>query len=179
MTRPAAAPGTPASRALGASAMGGLYLGIVALVAALRGSNPETWLGVHIGTFLGFVSLVIEIAMVERSSRTFHAQGVQTTFMSFLMRIVVVGPATLLFMKPELGVDHEAFALSYLATFFVYMCWLTWKTYHAPAHYRPKAARAAGAAAPGSPLAGACVVRENPRRPVGSAQRAVAERSDR
>jgi hypothetical protein len=108
------------------------------LVFELRGVSTATVLASAIGGFLGFVSLALEIGMVERSARTFHAQGVQTTFLSFIMRLVVVAPLTLLFMKGSLGVDHEAFAISYCATFFLYLCWLTWATYHAPTCYRPK-----------------------------------------
>jgi hypothetical protein len=147
--RPVAPAGSPAARLAGALALVAVFAGIVALVVELRGASPAAFLGIQIGSFLGLVSLVLEIAMVERSSRTFHAQGVQTTFLSFMMRLVVVAPATLLFMKPALGVDHEAFALSYCSTFFLYMCWLTWKTYHAPSTYRPRAR----AAVPGAPAA--------------------------
>lgn len=145
---PAAPETSRAGRVAGALSLVAAFVAIEALVLELRGANPASFLGLQIGAFLGLVSLVLEIAMLERSFRTFHAQGVQTTFMSFMMRLVVVAPLTLLFMKSALGVDHEAFALSYCATFFLYLCWLTWKTYHAPSLYRPRAKAAAPGAAP-------------------------------
>lgn len=144
--------------AIGVAMLVAVTLGSEAFVIALCGARPETVLGMSIGTFLGLIALVMEIAMVERAERTFHAQGVQTTFMSFMMRLATVGPLTILFMKSELGVSPHAFALSYCATFVSYMCWLGWKTYHAPAHYRPKAkASVAGGGVEG------IVVRENRR----------------
>lgn len=154
MTAVPSAKGSRAGRIAGALFLVATFVGVEALVLELRGASPASFLGLEIGAFLGLVSLVLEIAMLERSSRTFHAQGLQTTFMSFMMRLVVVAPLTLLFMKDSLGVDHEAFALSYCSTFFLYMCWLTWKTYHAPACYRPRSRAAAGTPAP-------IVVRDN------------------
>ncbi len=151
--RPAKGPSATAV-AIGVAMLVAVTLGSEAFVIALCGARPETTLGMSIGTFLGLIALVMEIAMVERAERTFHAQGVQTTFMSFMMRLATVGPLTILFMKSELGVSPHAFALSYCATFVSYMCWLGWKTYHAPAHYRPKAKASAGEG---------IVVRENRR----------------
>jgi hypothetical protein len=152
-----AGPGARAT-AIGVAMLVAVTLGSEWFVIALCGARPESVLGMSIGTFLGLVALVLEIAMVERAERTFHAQGVQTTFMSFMMRLATVGPLTILFMKSELGVSPHAFALSYCATFVSYMCWLSWKTYHAPAHYRPKT-KASGV--PGS--VEGIVVRENRR----------------
>jgi FlaA1/EpsC-like NDP-sugar epimerase len=149
---------SPAARFAGALAMLAMFVGVEAMVFSLRGLSPATFTAALLGAFLGLISLAIEIGMQERSARIFHAQGMQTTFMSFMMRMVIVAPLTLLFMKKELGVDHEAFALSYCSTFFLYMCWLTWETYHAPALYRPKAA-----------AAGPLVVRDRRRAPAGSA----------
>ena len=131
--------GSRGARIAGALCLLAIFAGVAALVLRLRGTTPAAVLGLEVGAFLGLVSLVIEMAMVERASRTFYAQGVQTTFLSFMMRLVLVAPATLLFMKPALGVDHEAFALAYCSTFFLYLCWLTWRTYHAPSSYRPRA----------------------------------------
>lgn len=156
----AAARRAPLSR--GAAIAGGVslvaILGLMqALVFTMRGVSPATVTASCLGAFLGLVSLAIEIGLVERSARSFHAQGLQTTFISFVLRLTIVAPLTLLFMKSSLGVDHEAFALTYCATFFLYLCWLTVETYRAPAAYRPRAA------------AGAPVVRDN-RTTVGSAR---------
>lgn len=133
----------PASRA--AAVTGAVFLAVTfglveMLVFQLRGVGTASVTGALLGGFLGLVSLAVEIGMQERSARTFHAQGLQTTFLSFVMRVVVVAPLTILFMGGGLGIDHEAFALSYCATFLLYLCWLTWETYHAPAAYRPRAA---------------------------------------
>lgn len=130
---------TPAGKLAGAATLVALFAGIEALVLRMTGVSPATVAGTLLGGFLGLISLAIEIGLLDRSARTFHAQGVQTTFISFVMRMCVVAPLTLLFMKGEIGVHHQAFALSYCGTFFLYLCWLTWETYHAPAQYRPKA----------------------------------------
>lgn len=142
----------------GAASLIALFACIEWLVVSLTGLTPATTTAAALGGFLGLVSLAIEIGLLERSARTFHAQGVQTTFISFVMRLGIVAPLTLLFMKPAVGIDAQAFALSYCGTFFIYMCWLTWETYHAPVQYRPKATtgrivvvdRRAAASAPGS-----------------------------
>ena len=102
-----------------------------------RGASPATLQAVAIGLFLGLVSLVVENGLLERAERSFHAQGVQAVFMSFVMRLVVVAPLVLLFGRAGSGTDAEAFALSYCSTFFVYLVGLTWKTYHAPVQYCP------------------------------------------
>jgi hypothetical protein len=128
-----------AAKVLGGLFLVGVFAGIEALVVAMQGAHPAAFAAAALGGFLGLVSLTIELGLLARSARTFHAQGVQATFMSFMMRLVVVAPVTLLLMKYELGMDPTSFALSYCATFFLYMCWLTWVTYHAPVQYRPKA----------------------------------------
>ena len=130
---------SPVARFAGAVTVVAVLGGIEALVFEMRGVTPGSTTGVLLGGFLGLISLALETGMIERSSRTFHAQGVQTTFLSFLMRLAVVAPLTLLFSKTEVGIDHEAFALSYCGTFLLYLCWLTWHTYHAPVRYRPQA----------------------------------------
>jgi hypothetical protein len=123
---------------------GGLFLvaafaAVEWLVFTLCGVSARTVTPAALGVFLGLISLAIEIGLLERSARTFHAQGVQTTFISFAMRLATVGPVTLLLMKSSLGMDPQAFALSYCGTFFLYLCWLTWETYRAPVQYRPRA----------------------------------------
>lgn len=147
-----------AGRIAGAAVLVAVFAAVEGLVLGMRGVSPATTGAVLLGGFLGLVSLAIEIAMLERSARTFHAQGVMTTFLSFMMRLAVVAPVTLLLMKSDLGLDAQSYALSYCATFLLYMCWLTWVTYHAPPLYRPKAT------APG-----AIVVRDN-RTAAGSAR---------
>jgi hypothetical protein len=119
---------------VGAGSLAAVLAAVLWGVLALRGASPATFAGLAVGVFTGLVSLVVELAMLERAERTFYAQGVQVTFMSFVMRLVVVAPLTLLFRVSE--VDAEAFALSYLATFLVYLCWLTWTMYHAPVQYK-------------------------------------------
>lgn len=136
--RPPARVVSAQEKVLGSATLGLVFCACTWLVLELCGNGPAAWLGIQIGSFLGLVSLVIEIALVERSARTFHAQGVQTTFMSFILRIATVAPLTLLFMKAEIGVDSQAFAVSYCGTFFLYLCWLAWETYHAPVAYRPR-----------------------------------------
>ncbi|MCE9637214.1 MAG: hypothetical protein K8T90_16025 [Planctomycetes bacterium] len=131
----------PMSRAAafaGATTLIAVLVGTEALVVSMRGISPATVIAATIGIFLGLISLAVEIGLLERSARTFHAQGVQTTFISFVMRLATVAPVTLLMMKTSLGLDPQAFALSYCGTFFLYLCWLTVETYHAPVHYRPK-----------------------------------------
>lgn len=132
------APTSLAARVTGAAFLVAVFLGIEALVLQLGGATPRTFAALALGGLLGLVSLTVELGMLARSARTFHAQGVQTTFLSFMMRLGVVAPVTLLLMKSDLGMDPQSFALSYCATFFLYLCWLTWVTYHAPVQYRPK-----------------------------------------
>lgn len=138
-------PTSRAGRIAGALFLVAAFAGVECLVFALRGVSPGTVVPAALGAFLGLISLAVEIGLLERSARTFHAQGVQTTFISFVMRLGTVGPVTLLLMKSSLGMDPQAFALSYCGTFFLYLCWLTWETYRAPVHYRPRAAAVRGA----------------------------------
>ena len=146
----------PSARAkvLGSIALAMTFVLCEWFAISLSGSRPEAFLGLEIGIVLGLAALVFEIALAERAERTFYAQGVQTTFMSFMMRLATVGPLTMLFMKRDIGVDPQAFALSYCSTFVVYMCWLAWKTYYAPSTYRPRAKASSG---------DGIVVRENAR----------------
>lgn len=167
--------GSAGARTVGAAFLALSQMGTIALVAAMLGAKPSVFLGSCAGTFAGLVSLVIEMAMVERSARTFHAQGVQTTFMSFLMRLVTVGAVTLLLRFMDSGADPVAFALTYCGTFFLYLCWLTWVTYHAPVHYRGRAKKQpAGSAAPRHDADG-FVVLDN-RRTAAAAVRGSAAR---
>jgi len=150
----------------GAVTLVAVFAAVELLVFQLRPLSPATAMAACLGGFLGLVSLALEMAMLERAARTFHAQGVQTTFLSFMMRLAVVGPTTLLLMKSEIGLDAQAFALSYCSTFFLYLCSLTWVTYHAPAQYKPRARAATAAAAPTlhELVGGTYVVRENRRK---------------
>lgn len=159
------APRTPAGRIAGAMTLVALFAATELLVFQLRPLAPATAMAACLGGFLGLVSLALEMGMQERAARTFHAQGVQTTFLSFMMRLAVVGPTTLLLMKSEIGLDPQAFALSYCSTFFLYLCWLTWVTYHAPVQYKPRARAAAAPAAPTLTelCSGTYVVRDNRR----------------
>jgi hypothetical protein len=133
-----------AGRVAGALFLVAAFVAVEALVLSMRGLSPRTVTPAALGAFLGLVSLAVEIGLLERSARTFHAQGVQTTFISFVMRLGTVAPVTLLLMKPSLGMDAQSFALSYCGTFFLYLCWLTWETYRAPVHYRPRATESNG-----------------------------------
>ena len=130
-------------RVLGTAVLVAVFVGVQALVVTYRGASPQVFNALEVGTLAGLVSLVLEFVLIERSDRTFHAQGVQATFLSFVMRLVVVAPLTLLFLRKGSETDHEAFALSYCSTFFVYLCWLTWKSYHAPVQYRARGERPA------------------------------------
>ncbi len=129
------------ARLAGALVLAAVFVGIQALVVGYRGASPRVFTAVEAGSVAGLVSLLLELHMIDRSDRSFSATGVQATFMSFVMRLVVVAPLTLLFMRKGSEVDHEAFALSYCSTFFVYLCWLTWKSYHAPVQYKGRGTR--------------------------------------
>ncbi|MCG3134283.1 MAG: hypothetical protein HMLKMBBP_01576 [Planctomycetes bacterium] len=162
--------GSAAARVSGAVFLAGAQAATIAIVLAMLGGKPAVWMGCWAGTFAGLVSLVVEMAMVERSARTFHAQGVQTTFMSFLMRIVTVGAVTMLLRSLDAGVDPYGFALTYCGTFFLYMCWLTWVTYHAPVHYRGKSKKQPQGSSAARPDGDGYVVRDN-RKAAGSSAR--------
>ena len=105
---------------------------------AFRGFDATVMSGVYVGTLLGLVSLVIEMAVIGRSMRLFHHNGMQATLQTFTMRLVTVGAPGRWFMRDASGTDPQSFCLTYCSTFFVYMCWLTWRTYNAPVHYQAK-----------------------------------------
>ncbi len=96
--------------------------------------------GVYVGTFAGLISLAIEIAVIGRSLRLFAHNGMGATLQTFTMRLAIVGALGMWFMRDASATDPSAFCLSYCGTFFVYLCWLTWRTYKAPVQYRPKSA---------------------------------------
>lgn len=112
-----------------------------ALVLQYRGLNPASFAGVEIGAVIGLLSLVLEIHVVERAMRTLKGDVAGATFQTFAMRLALVAPLTFAFQRPGSSVDGTAFACSYLVTFFVYLSWLTWKTYHAPVQFKGKGAR--------------------------------------
>ncbi len=120
--------------------------GSVALVAAfglslwlalvVAGTGPEAFLGLQIGAFLGLISLVFELALLDRSLSQMANVGLQATLTTFFLRLVTVAPFTVYFGQPGSPADAQAFALAYLSTYFVYMCWLTWRIYNAPVCYQ-------------------------------------------
>lgn len=112
-------------------------------VIAYCGLSPRTMSGVYVGTLTGLMSLVVEIAVIGRSLRLFQHNGMRATLETFTMRLVTVGALGIWFMRGESGTDAQAFCLTYCGTFFVYLCWLTWRTYKAPVQYRPGRAVAA------------------------------------
>ncbi len=117
-----------------------LFLVLLWLVAAYRGFDPTVALGLAVGTFVGLVSLVGEIAIVGRSMRSFARNGIGATLTTFGMRLATVGMLGVWFLVLD-AVDAEAFCLSYISTFFVYMCWLTWRYHREPVHYTPAKAK--------------------------------------
>ncbi len=114
-------------------------------VFAYSGTSPRVMSGVYAGTFAGLISLVVEMAVIGRSMRLFHHNGMQATLQTFILRLMIVGGVGIWFMRPESGTDVNAFCLTYCATFFVYLCWLTWRTYNAPVLYRGGAVRVSSA----------------------------------
>ena len=105
--------------------------------------------GVYAGTLAGLISLVVEIAVIGRSLRLFEHNGMGATLQTFTMRLVIVGALGIWFMREASATDAQAFCLSYCGTFFVYLCWLTWRTYKAPVQYQARrAAEPADRAAP-------------------------------
>jgi len=107
-------------------------------VIGLRGFSAPTMGGVYVGTFTGLISLVVEIAVIGRSMRIFQHTGVGATLQTFMLRLAVVGSLGCAFARDASSTDAYAFCLSYCGTFFVYMCWLTWRTYKMPVQYRPR-----------------------------------------
>jgi hypothetical protein len=126
---------------LGAAALVVSFVGLEALVLGYRGLNPASFTGVEIGAVIGLLSLVLEIHVVERAMRTAKGDVAGATFQTFAMRLALVAPLTFVFMRKGSSVDGTAFAVSYLVTFFLYLAWLTWKTYHAPVQFKGKAAK--------------------------------------
>lgn len=112
------------------------FAGLSWLVLAYVGVSAATVSGFEIGTFLGLLSLAIELILVERDEVRTNGDPSQAVFASFFLRLAIVGPFTMWFGAMDVGIHAEAFALSYLSTFFVYLCWLTWKVATAPVHYK-------------------------------------------
>jgi hypothetical protein len=129
------------ARFFGAAALVASFVALEALVLGYRGLNPASFAGVEIGSLIGLLSLVLEIHVVERAMRTLKGDVAGATFQTFAMRLALVAPLTFVFMRKGSSVDGTAFACSYLVTFFVYLSWLTWKTYHAPVQFKGKAAK--------------------------------------
>jgi hypothetical protein len=132
---------TPGTRLAGAIALAVTFVGLQALVLGYRGLNPASFAGVEIGTVLGLGCLVLEIQIIRRAMRTLKGDVAGATFQTFAMRLALVAPLTFAFMRDGSSVDATAFAVGYLVTFFVYLCWLTWVTYHAPVRYKGKGAQ--------------------------------------
>jgi hypothetical protein len=126
------------ARFIGAVAMAATFLGLEAMVTVWCGLRPASFSGVFIGAVIGLASLAFEIQIVERAMRSAKGDTASATFQTFAMRLALVAPITFAFQMKGSSVDASAFAVSYLVTFFVYLCWLTWKSYHAPVQYRAK-----------------------------------------
>jgi hypothetical protein len=118
-----------------------VFLTLDALVVLARGVSPATLAGLEIGTVLGLASLVFEMHLIDAAMRSLKGDPANATFQTFAMRLAVVGPLTFVFGMKGSGVDSQAFALGYLVTFFVYLCWLTWRHYHAPVCYKGRSKR--------------------------------------
>ncbi len=130
---------TKVAGGLGLAAIFGTVLwGLVALL----GFNAVTMSGVYTGTFFGLISLVVEMAVIGRSLRTFEDDGMKATLRAFILRLVLVGSIGTWFARADSGTSAAAYCLTYCATFFVYMCWLTWRTYHQPVQYQGQRERA-------------------------------------
>jgi len=120
------------ARIWGSAALVVTFVALEALVVGYGGLRPQTFIGVEIGALLGLISLVLEMQIVGRAMRMPRGDTAAATFQTFAMRLALVAPLTLVFQRTGSNVDGTSFAVSYLVTFFVYLCWLTWKTYHAP-----------------------------------------------
>ena len=132
---------SPGTRFLGAVAIVITFLALEALVLVNHGLNPASFTGVEIGVVLGLGSLALEMNLVERAMRSVKGDPAGATFQTFVMRLGLVAPLTFAFARKGSGVDASAFAIGYLVTFFVYLCWLTWKSYHAPVQYKGRSKR--------------------------------------
>jgi hypothetical protein len=126
------------ARIAAAMAIAVTFLGLEALVVLYRGLTPASVTGVEVGAVFGLFSLVVEMHLVASALRSTKGDPAGATFQTFAMRLAVVAPLTWAFGGSGSGVDSVAFAVSYCVTFFVYLCWLTWKTYHMPVQYRPR-----------------------------------------
>jgi hypothetical protein len=131
---------TPRARLIGTVTLAVLFLALEALVLGYRGLNPASFAGVEIGTVIGLASLALEIQLVRGAMRSLKGDVAGATFQTFAMRLALVAPLTFAFQRAGSSVDGTAFAVGYLVTFFVYLCWLTWTTYHAPVQYKGKRA---------------------------------------
>ena len=131
---------SPRAKILGAIALTVVFVGLEALDLGYCGFNPRSFAGVEIGALIGLASLALEIQIVERAFRQPKGDTASATFQTFAMRLALVAPLTLAFQRSGSSVDSTAFAVAYLVTFFMYLCWLTWTTYHTPIQYkaRPK-----------------------------------------
>jgi hypothetical protein len=127
------------TRLFGTIALAATFLALEALVVGYRGLNSASIVGTQIGALIGFASLALEIQLVERALRSRSGDVAGATFQTFAMRLAIVAPLTYVFQRLTSGIDGTAFAVSYLVTFFAYLCWLTWKTYHMPVQYKAKA----------------------------------------
>ena len=96
------------------------------------------WAGAVVGTFAGLSMLVFEMALIGRSMRRFARGGMQATLQSFTLRLAIVGSLGMWFMREGSGTDSQSFCLTFVATFFVYLCWLTWRVYNEPVQYRAR-----------------------------------------
>ena len=114
------------------------FAGLEVLVVLYRGLHPASVTGVAVGAVLGLLSLVLEMHLVENALRTPKGEPSGAALQTFAMRLAVVAPLTFAFSGEGAGVDAVAFAVSHCVTFVVYLCWLTWKTYHMPVQYRPR-----------------------------------------
>ena len=117
------------------------FLGLQWLLVLYVDLTPASVAGLQLGAFLGLASLAIEIECLARAFRASWRDPSQVTFMSFFLRLATVGPLTLLFAKEGSAIGSEPFALSYCSTFFVYMCWLTWRMATAPTSFEGGARR--------------------------------------
>lgn len=129
---------SPRARLLGAIALAVTFVGLEFLVLLHGGLRPESFAGVEVGAVLGLLSLLAEIHIVQRAMRQPKGDTASATFQTFAMRLALVAPLTFAFQRAGSSVDGTAFAVSYLVTFFLYLCWLTWTVYHAPVQYKAK-----------------------------------------
>jgi hypothetical protein len=131
---------TQRARLFATIALAVTFVALEALVLGYRGLNPASFAGVEIGTVIGLASVALEIQIIRRAMRSLKGDVAGATFQTFAMRLALVAPLTFVFQRAGSSVDGEAFAVGYVVTFFVYLCWLTWVTYHAPVQYKGKGA---------------------------------------